>query len=167
MCGIAGLFCASGAPDAGLLRRMAGSILHRGPDDEGIWIDEDAGIGFGHRRLAIVDLSPQGHQPMASHDGRYVLSYNGEIYNHAELRASSSCGQAPIAAGAAIRDTETLVEASPLGGSKATLQKCVGMFALGAVGPAASACSSWPATGSAKSRSITAGSAAISSSRPS
>ena len=60
MCGIAGLFVARGAPDADLLRRMAGSIVHRGPDDEGVWIDREAGIGFGHRRLAIVDLSPHG-----------------------------------------------------------------------------------------------------------
>ena len=87
MCGIAGLWT-KGAPDPALLKRMAASIVHRGPDDEGIWADPEAGIGLVHRRLAIVDLSPAGHQPMASADGRWVLNYNGEIYNHAELRAA-------------------------------------------------------------------------------
>ena len=86
MCGIAGLLAGSGAPDPDLLRRMAGAIIHRGPDDDGVWIDPEAGIGFGHRRLAILDLSPLGHQPMASQSGRYVISYNGEIYNHLALR---------------------------------------------------------------------------------
>ncbi|HMI41518.1 MAG TPA: asparagine synthase (glutamine-hydrolyzing) [Sphingomicrobium sp.] len=126
MCGIAGIISASGAPDAGLLRRMADSIVHRGPDDEGIWIDQNAGLGFAHRRLAIVDLSPQGHQPMESQNGRYVLSYNGEIYNHAELRAEL---------GSDINwrghsDTETLIECIAAWGFEAALKKCVGMFAL-------------------------------------
>src|SRR5688500_12460470 len=109
MCGIAGLLAGSGAPDPELLRRMAGAIVHRGPDDEGIWTDPGAGIGFGHRRLAILDLSPLGHQPMASQSERYAISYNGEIYNHLALRAELDAS----AGGLNWRghsDTETLVE---------------------------------------------------------
>ena len=67
MCGIAGVLTADGI-DLALLLRMAGSVAHRGPDDQGVWSDEQAGIGFAHRRLSIVDLSPQGHQPMRSAD---------------------------------------------------------------------------------------------------
>jgi len=125
MCGIAGLLTGGGAPNPELLRRMAGAIVHRGPDDEDVWIDPGAGVGFGHRRLAILDLSPRGHQPMASQSGRYVISYNGEIYNHLALRAELEgvnwLGHS---------DTETLVECIAAWGLEAALQKCVGMFAL-------------------------------------
>ena len=86
MCGIAGLVTAKGI-DPALLMRMAGSMAHRGPDDEGFWSDQEAGIGLAHRRLAILDLSPQGHQPMQSTCRRYVICYNGEVYNHGEIRA--------------------------------------------------------------------------------
>ncbi len=85
MCGIAGVL-GRGARDAALLSRMAGAIAHRGPDDQGIWADAEAGVALANRRLAIIDLSPHGHQPMQSSNGRYVLTFNGEIYNHAELR---------------------------------------------------------------------------------
>ena len=87
MCGIAGFLTGDGALDPALLRRMTGAIAHRGPDDEGQWIDAEAGIGLGHRRLSIVDLSPSGHQPMAAADARFVISFNGEIYNFRELRS--------------------------------------------------------------------------------
>src|SRR6476659_3749349 len=86
MCGICG-FLASGAeadPERAL-QGMVARLHHRGPDDAGIWLEPDAGLALGHTRLAILDLSPAGHQPMVSADGRWVISYNGEIYNAAEL----------------------------------------------------------------------------------
>jgi asparagine synthase (glutamine-hydrolysing) len=86
MCGIAGLINVDGAPvSPEALRRMTDAVAHRGPDGEGHWIEGN--VGIGHRRLAIIDLSPAGHQPMASADHRYLLSYNGEVYNFRELRA--------------------------------------------------------------------------------
>jgi asparagine synthase (glutamine-hydrolysing) len=128
MCGIAGYLTGGGA-DAGLVRRMIAPIAHRGPDDQGVWIDQDAGIGLGHRRLSIVDLSPLGHQPMASADGRWLLSYNGEIYNHAALRTELEAATGAIA-WRGHSDTETLVEAIAAWGLEAALEKSVGMFAL-------------------------------------
>ena len=86
MCGIAGILNLDGAPvSAPVLQSMTDAISLRGPDGEGHWID--SAIGLGHRRLAIIDLSPMAHQPMMSGDGRYIISYNGEIYNFRELRA--------------------------------------------------------------------------------
>lgn len=86
MCGIAGLLHLDRQPASGLLlRRMTDAIGHRGPDGEGHWVEGP--VALGHRRLAIIDLTPAGHQPMVSADHRYVLSYNGEVYNHRELRA--------------------------------------------------------------------------------
>jgi asparagine synthase (glutamine-hydrolysing) len=86
MCGITGLIHINNAPVSPvLLKKMTDSIAHRGPDGEGHWIEGN--VGIGHRRLAVIDLSPAGHQPMISEDNRYVLSYNGEIYNFRELRA--------------------------------------------------------------------------------
>jgi asparagine synthase (glutamine-hydrolysing) len=128
MCGIAGYLSRRGI-DPALLRRMGDSIRHRGPDDRGEWLDEAAGVGFAHRRLAILDLSPAGHQPMQSADGRYVLSYNGEIYNHADIRRELDRDFGPLA-WRGHSDTETLVEAIARWGLEATLGKCVGMFAL-------------------------------------
>jgi len=126
MCGIAGLV-ARGRFDESHLRLMTDRIVHRGPDDGGFWSDAEAGIGFGHRRLAIVDLSPAGHQPMESRDGRWVLNYNGEIYNHVELRAELR------REGLAFRghsDTEALVEGISRWGLEPTLARCAGMFAF-------------------------------------
>ena len=89
MCGIAGVLttaaCRGGAL-AEYARRMIAPIAHRGPDDSGVWADEPAGVAFGFRRLAILDFSPQGRQPMASPSGRYVAVFNGEVYNVAALR---------------------------------------------------------------------------------
>ena len=85
MCGIAGLISSEGSAEDHV-KRMIRQVAHRGPDDEGVWTDEAGRVSLGHRRLSIVDLSPAGHQPMRSADGRYVLTFNGEIYNHGELR---------------------------------------------------------------------------------
>ena len=90
MCGITGFWQASPVNCAeemqGIAQQMSDSLIHRGPDDRGTWIDAEAGIALGHRRLSIVDLSPLGHQPMVSADGRYVMVFNGDIYNFLELR---------------------------------------------------------------------------------
>src|SRR5438876_1459269 len=87
MCGITGFFAPGGIDTNDRVCRMANTIDHRGPDDSGLWIDQNCGLAFGHRRLAVLDLSRAGHQPMVSTNGRYVVIYNGEIYNHLELRA--------------------------------------------------------------------------------
>jgi asparagine synthase (glutamine-hydrolysing) len=133
MCGISGLLRAgaSAAPDALLAAatRMADAIRHRGPDGHGCWVDAEAGIALGHRRLAIVDLSEAGHQPMVSASGRYVLTYNGEIYNHPDLRAAlEQNGQAPAWRGHS--DTETLLACFDVWGVVAALKQVRGMFAF-------------------------------------
>jgi asparagine synthase (glutamine-hydrolysing) len=104
---------------------MGDSIAHRGPDDHGEWIDTEQGIALAHRRLAIVDLSAAGHQPMLSHCGRYVVVYNGEIYNHPELRAG--LGELPWRGHS---DTETLLALFTRHGVLDTLPRLVGMFAI-------------------------------------
>lgn len=125
MCGITGLINLDGAPVSPvILQKMTDAIAHRGPDGEGHWIEGNAGLG--HRRLAIIDLSPAGHQPMISADHRYVLSYNGEVYNYRELRAELE------AAGFWFRsktDTEVVLHAFAQWGSEALL-RFNGMFAL-------------------------------------
>lgn len=131
MCGIAGILGAR-ASDERLLAAMARAIGHRGPDDEGLWFDREAGIGFAHRRLAIVDLSPHGHQPMASADGRWMLCFNGEIYNHPAIRAElDAVGHTPPGGWRGHSDTETLVEAIAAWGVRGTLDRSAGMFAFG------------------------------------
>ena len=130
MCGIAGLWT-RGSPDPALLTRMATAIVHRGPDDAGVWIDSDAGLGLAHRRLSIVDLSPHGHQPMLSSDGRFALSFNGEIYNHPALRGTLDAeGRTPEGGWRGHSDTETLVEAVAAWGLDRVLDRSVGMFAF-------------------------------------
>lgn len=89
MCGIVGIVDRRGASSealTGRVRAMMDAIRHRGPDDDGDWVDGEAGVALGFRRLAIIDLSPGGHQPMVSADGRFVVVYNGEIYNYRELK---------------------------------------------------------------------------------
>ncbi|HYP67630.1 MAG TPA: asparagine synthase (glutamine-hydrolyzing) [Thiobacillaceae bacterium] len=128
MCGLAGFFTAQSAfpPEASVdVRAMANAILHRGPDDSGAWLDEAAGIAVAHRRLSILDLSPAGHQPMASTNGRYVLVFNGEIYNHLLLR--EQLGAVPWRGHS---DTETLLAAFETWGIEPTLKMTVGMFAI-------------------------------------
>jgi asparagine synthase (glutamine-hydrolysing) len=128
VCGIAGLM-RRGATDLSVVGRMTDVIAHRGPDDEGAWTDAEAGVALGHRRLAILELSPLGHQPMTSRDGRWVLCYNGEIYNHLELRAELAA-QGGVTDWRGHSDTETLVEAVAAWGPKATLERATGMFAF-------------------------------------
>ena len=130
MCGIAGIYSAERV-DPALLRRMAGSIAHRGPDDQGIWADEAVGIGFAHRRLSILDLSPQGNQPMHSADRRWVICFNGEIYNHSEIRAElEERGSVPEGGWRGHSDTEVLLQAVVEWGLEGAITKGVGMFAL-------------------------------------
>jgi len=125
MCGIAGIVSLNGdAVPAVVIRRMTDSVAHRGPDGEGCYTD--GAVGLGHRRLAIIDLSAAGHQPMMSADGRYVITYNGEIYNFQELRAELE------AAGQRFRsrtDTEVLLQAFAAWG-EACLERLNGMFAF-------------------------------------
>ncbi len=134
MCGLTGFlggFSADLSLDKAIivLRRMTDSILHRGPDSDGHWLDADAGIAMGHRRLAIVDLTAAGAQPMESVSGRYVIAFNGEIYNHLAIRTDlQNDGQAPAWRGHA--DTETLLAGFDAWGIEATLKKCIGMFAI-------------------------------------
>jgi asparagine synthase (glutamine-hydrolysing) len=130
MCGIAGIL-GSTPVDERTIARMTAAIAHRGPDDDGIWIDAEARIGFGHRRLSIVDLSPAGHQPMHSADGRFVLTLNGEIYNHRELRRALQ-EEGAVAEGGwrGNSDTEVFLHAILTWGLVETLRRSVGMFAF-------------------------------------
>ena len=130
MCGIAGflqLKAEIDQPLAQVAQTMAYTLTHRGPDDSGAWADEAAGIALGHRRLSIIDLSAAGHQPMLSANGRFVVSYNGEIYNHGDLRKELE------AQGAAFRghsDTEVIVEGFARWGIAETLARLIGMFGM-------------------------------------
>ncbi len=132
MCGIAGLLDRRARQGANALsetvKRSTDTLAHRGPDASDIWTDAEAGIGFGHRRLAIIDLSPLGVQPMHSSDGRYVITFNGEIFNYLDLRAELA------AQGAAFRgdsDTEVMLEGFVRWGIRETVAKLIGMFAIG------------------------------------
>ena len=109
---------------------MAAAIHHRGPDDAGVWCDAAAGLAIAHRRLAILDLSPAGHQPMASASGRYLIAFNGEIYNHMILRRELQAEGLLEQPWRGHSDTETLLAAIEAWGLASTLQRCVGMFAL-------------------------------------
>jgi asparagine synthase (glutamine-hydrolysing) len=112
MCGIAGYVVSRGSFTVDPLLPMLDSIRHRGPDSGGTWIDAAAGVALGHRRLSIVDLSPAGHQPMVSACGRYVITFNGEIYNHRELRNRlDQSGCVPSGGWRGHSDTETLLAA--------------------------------------------------------
>lgn len=105
------------------------TLHHRGPDDKGSWIDTSAGVLLGHVRLSVIDITSAGHQPMFSHSSHFVIVFNGEIYNHQELRNSlEKSGMAPVWRGSS--DTETLLAGFDVWGIEATLQRVVGMFAL-------------------------------------
>lgn len=112
MCGIAGFWDRrgrwTGQQLGDVALRMAAALKHRGPDDSGVWVAPHCGVALGHTRLAILDLSPSGHQPMSSRCGRFQLVYNGEIYNYRELRAElEGCGQTFVGHS----DTEVLLAA--------------------------------------------------------
>lgn len=132
MCGLAGFLGAhAGEGAAALAQAMADAIRHRGPDDAGVWTDDEAGIALAHRRLSILDLSPTGHQPMLSASGRWVIVYNGEIYNHEALRRElERAGAAPQWRGHS--DTETLLACIEAWGVDQALRASVGMFAFAA-----------------------------------
>lgn len=106
---------------------MAGALAHRGPDDSGLWVDAGLGVALGHRRLAVLDLSRAGHQPMHSASGRYVLTYNGEIYNFNRLRPELERTGAVFAGHS---DTEVLLAGIEAWGVRETLARCNGMFAF-------------------------------------
>jgi asparagine synthase (glutamine-hydrolysing) len=131
MCGIAGLLDPAGSRDAqtlsALATSMAAALAHRGPDDRGVWVDPQAGVALGSRRLAVLDLTAEGHQPMVSGGGRYVVAYNGEIYNVATLRDRL------VGVGCSFRgrsDTEVLLAAVEQWGVEPALEECNGMFAF-------------------------------------
>ena len=113
------------------IRQMTDAISYRGPDDQGYWTDQERGLALGHRRLSIIDLSSEGHQPMASASGRYMMVYNGEIYNFEDIRAE--LGSASGHRNHAWRghsDTEVILEAIETWGLEAAVGRFVGMFAL-------------------------------------
>lgn len=126
MCGISGLWASGVLAPGPIVKDMTVALHHRGPDSSDVWISPNGCVGLGHARLAIVDLSEDGHQPMESRSGRYVIVFNGEIYNHLELRTNL---------GASVpwrghSDTATLLEAIDQWGLVKALQASVGMFAL-------------------------------------
>ncbi len=128
MCGIAGVVCET-ADRRQVIGRMNDKLIHRGPDAEGIWLDENSGLCLGHRRLAIRDLSEAGAQPMISASGRFVIAYNGEIYNTGDImKEIEKAGARPAYRGTS--DTEVLLEAFECLGAEKVLGLAKGMFAL-------------------------------------
>src|SRR5579859_5882169 len=132
MCGIAGFFdrrASLGTAEAQQTAfRMTDSLAHRGPDDRGVWADAETGIALGHRRLSIIDLSPAGHQPMVASAGRYVLTYNGEIFNWQDLRAELPPPQGGYKGHS---DTEIFLRGVEIWGLAETVRRLIGFFALG------------------------------------
>lgn len=129
MCGIVGFYSSNASKYYQSIFSMISSVFHRGPNKSGVWKDFDNGIVLGHRRLSIVDLSNSGNQPMISYSGRYVIVFNGEIYNHNDLRNDLSSLDHSIP-WKGHSDTETLLVAFELLGIKKTLEKIVGMFSI-------------------------------------
>ncbi len=131
MCGLAGIFDRSCSTPGDVLERRADAmqhvLAHRGPDDSGVWTDPSCGVALAHRRLAIIDLAPSGHQPMVSSDGRFVIAYNGEVYNYQEIAQELAAAGRTVSGGS---DTAVLLEACACWGVEETLAKCVGMFAF-------------------------------------
>lgn len=131
MCGIVGFFDPNKSLPTAQMRatvlKMAATLESRGPDDEGSWVDAEAGIALGHRRLSIIDLSQAGHQPMVSEGGRFVISYNGEVYNFAELRRELENKGAAFRGGS---DTEVVLAAVEAWGVEAATKRLIGMFSF-------------------------------------
>ena len=135
MCGIVGIFGETELPNLGnCIEKMTETLLHRGPDSSGTWIDQENKIALGHRRLSILELSEAGHQPMKSSCGSFVITFNGEIYNHLDLRKDieklTEVDKNLNYKWRGGSDTETLLEGFSLLGVKKTLKMTVGMFAL-------------------------------------
>jgi asparagine synthase (glutamine-hydrolysing) len=131
VCGIAGYFTVNNERNNGemtaIANGMANAIEHRGPDSSGVWVSEQVGLALAHRRLSIIDLSTNGNQPMCSQNGQYVIVFNGEIYNHRELRQELlSCGKTFRGHS----DTEVILAGCEEWGVEQTIKKCVGMFAI-------------------------------------
>ena len=132
MCGFTGFFGFDGLSvdeTKEVAINMNNQLTHRGPDDEGYWLDAEAGIALAHRRLSIIDLTSSGHQPMISSSGRYVIVFNGEIYNHIEIR-NKITKLIGIVDWNGHSDTETLIASIDIWGLENTLQQLVGMFAF-------------------------------------
>jgi asparagine synthase (glutamine-hydrolysing) len=131
VCGIAGCWEFERGRSYGnleaIVARMTATLAHRGPDGEGLWIDEQAGIALGHRRLAIVDPSDAGRQPMVSPDRRYVFMVNGELYNFLELRAELAREGAEFTGNS---DAEVMLQAVVRWGLDRALDRFIGMFAI-------------------------------------
>ena len=133
MCGLTGFL---GKPQLDSLEmqscvsQMSDTLFHRGPDDKGTWVDNKSGIALGHQRLSILDLSAAGHQPMHSTSGRFVLAFNGEIYNHLDIRKEIELYESKPKLWNGHSDTETLLGAFEVWGIEKTLGKCNGMFAF-------------------------------------
>ena len=128
MCGIAG-FCNAEFDWYENINRMNARMYHRGPDASGIWAADDKQVVLGHRRLSIVDLSSGGAQPMESHNGRYVIAYNGEVYNYRDIK-NKLIQEKKVTAFRGTSDTEVLLEAVSAYGLYETLKMSKGMFAL-------------------------------------
>ncbi|MCH2136138.1 MAG: asparagine synthase (glutamine-hydrolyzing) [Phycisphaerales bacterium] len=127
MCGVTGILAPSELLDRSPLDDMVDALTHRGPDDRGVWVDHGAGVALGHRRLAIRDLSPTGHQPMVSASGETIVAFNGEIYNADVIRRDlESLGHQFRGSS----DTEVLLEGIDRWGLRETVDRCVGMFAI-------------------------------------
>ncbi|MGE5779579.1 MAG: asparagine synthase (glutamine-hydrolyzing), partial [Hyphomicrobiales bacterium] len=131
MCGIAGMIDWRAATPADALRSigeaMIDTVRHRGPDAGAVWVEAESGVALGQRRLAIIDLSPGGAQPMHSADRRYVITFNGEIYNYRDIRRELQAAGRPMRSES---DTEVLLEACALWGVEAAIERAVGMFAF-------------------------------------
>ncbi|MDB9936372.1 asparagine synthase (glutamine-hydrolyzing) [Candidatus Pelagibacter sp.] len=130
MCGICGFYSKSLSIFDNAIDKMNSAISHRGPNNNGVWQDNKSGVFLGHQRLSILDLSTAGHQPMKSNSGRFILTYNGEIYNHLELRKELEIKN-PGMKWRSNSDTETLLEGIESWGLEVALGKIVGMFAFG------------------------------------